>query len=66
MIKIWRNRIEAGTQKLADCPKKYRSGVIVMIQEDLANGDITTADLQRLVDDGMMTPEEYEEIVGVE
>ena len=28
MAKIWRNRIEAGTQRLDHCPGKYRMYVI--------------------------------------
>ncbi len=64
MVKIWRNRIEAGTQMLSHCPKKYRAGVIALIQEDLEDGSFTIAELQGLVEDGMMTYEEYEEITG--
>lgn len=66
MVKIWRNRIEAGTQRLSDCPRKYRSGVIDFIREDLENGSYTIAELQGLVADGMMTEEEYAEITGEE
>ena len=62
MIKIWRNRIEAGTQMLSQCPRKYREGVIELIREDLLDGSFTDADLRKLVDDGMMTEEEYNEI----
>lgn len=64
MVKIWRNRIEAGTQMLSHCPKKYRAGVIELIQEDLLEGSFTDTDLRKLVADGMMTEEEYEEITG--
>ena len=64
MVKIWRNRIWAGTQRLSDCPSRYRSGVIAMMREDLADGIHTESDLQHLVDIGMMTQEEYEEIIG--
>lgn len=66
MVKIWRNRIEAGTQRLASCPMKYRAGVIDLIREDLANGDYTEAQLQQLVESGMMTQEEYDEILGAD
>ena len=66
MVKIWRNRIEAGTQRLSDCPRKYRSGVIDFIREDLENGSYTIAELQGLVADGMMTEGEYAEITGEE
>ncbi len=64
MVKIWRNRIEAGTQMLSHCPKKYRAGVVALIQEDLENGSYTKAELQTLVEDEMMTKTEYEEITG--
>lgn len=64
MVKIWRNRIEAGTQKLADCPHKYRAGVVALIQSDLEDGSYTLEELGRLVEEGMMTEEEYEEISG--
>lgn len=64
MVKIWRNRIEAGTQMLSHCPRKYRAGVIELIQQDLADGSYTIAELQGLVEDGMMTEAEYEEIIG--
>jgi hypothetical protein len=64
MAKIWRNRIEAGTQRLDHCPQKYRNDVIRLIQEDLASGAYTISQLKALVEDGMMSPEEYEEITG--
>ena len=64
IVKVWRNRIWAGTQKLSACPAKYRSGVIAMMQNDLEDGTHTINELATLVDNGMMTPEEYEEISG--
>ena len=64
MAKIWRNRIEAGTKKLANCPLKYRTEVIELIREDLAEGTFTEQQLRQLVDDGMMTEEEYNEITA--
>ena len=64
MAKIWRNRIEAGTQMLSHCPQKYRADVIALIQEDLETGAYTEAQLRQLVVTGMMTEEEYEEITG--
>ena len=66
MVKIWRNRIEAGTQMLSKCPMKYRADVIDLIREDLANGDYTEQQLQQLVESGMMTQEEYDEILGAD
>ena len=64
MVKIWRNRIEAGTQKLSDCPRRYRAGVVALIQDDLAEGIISENDLRQLVESEMMTEAEYEEITG--
>ena len=64
MAKIWRNRIEAGTQMLSHCPMKYRADVITLIQIDLVSGEYTEAQLKQLVEAGMMTAEEYEEITG--
>ena len=64
MAKIWRNRIEAGTQRLDHCPQKYRNDVIRLIREDLESGAYTKEQLAQLVEDGMMGPEEYEEITG--
>lgn len=64
MAKIWRNRIEAGTKKLSNCPLKYRTEVIELIREDLAEGTFTEQQLRQLVDDGMMTEEEYNEITA--
>lgn len=66
MAKIWRNRIEAGTQRLDHCPQKYRNDVIRLIRKDIENGAFTKAQLAELVEDGMMSPEEYEEITGDE
>lgn len=64
MAKIWRNRIEAGTQRFSDCPLKYRNQVIALIQADLASGAYMESQLRQLVEDGMMTEDEYEEITG--
>lgn len=41
MAKIWRNRLEAGTQKWSECPEKYRSDVDALLKADVANGIIT-------------------------
>ena len=64
MVKIWRNRIEAGTQRLSECPHKYRAGVVTLIQSDLENGSYSIDELRQLVDSGMMTEEEFKEITG--
>lgn len=66
MVKIWRNRIEAGTQMLSHCPAKYRTGVIDLIKDDLESGDFTKEQLRQLVAIGMMTEAEYEEITSEE
>lgn len=41
MAKIWRNRLEAGTQKWADCPDRYRDEVRELLKADVASGKIT-------------------------
>lgn len=64
MAKIWRNRIEGGTQRLDRCPAKYRPTVIALIREDLESGAFTDSQLRGLVEDGMMSEAEYEEITG--
>lgn len=64
MIKIWRNRIEAGTQKLSDCPVKYRTEVIGLIRADLETDESLEFRLKQLVKSSMMTREEYQEIAG--
>lgn len=50
MAKIWRNRLEAGTQVWADCPDRYKAAVKALLKADVASGKITA--------------ERYEEIVG--
>ena len=50
MEKIWRNRLEAGTQKWEECPEKYRAKVDALLKEDVASGKITA--------------ERYKEITG--
>ena len=64
MAKIWRNRIEAGTQMLSHCPAKYREMVIELIRSDLESGSFSEGQLRQLVQSGMMTAEEYKEITG--
>jgi hypothetical protein len=50
MAKIWRNRLEAGTQIWADCPERYRSEVKKLLKLDVVIGKLTA--------------ERYEEITG--
>ncbi len=65
MAKIWRNRIEAGTQLFGNCPAKYRADVIGLIREDIEEGKrFTLNDLKGLVSSGKMTEAEYKEITG--
>ncbi len=50
MAKIWRNRLEAGTQKFEDCPDRYKEDVKALLKADVASGKITA--------------ERYKEITG--
>ena len=51
MAKIWRNRIEAGTQVFSDCPDKYKKDVLKYMQQD--------------VEDGVITQEEYDKLISL-
>ena len=64
MAKIWRNRIEGGTQKTADCPARYYDDVITLITQDYESGKISKGRLADLVENENITPEEYREITG--
>ena len=63
MAKIWRNRIWAGTQRFEFCPSRYKTQVIDLMREDLEDGLHTVGDLEKLVEDGMMSEEEMQEII---
>lgn len=52
MAKIWRNRLEAGTQVWADCPERYKSAVKALLKTDVESEKITA--------------ERYREITGEE
>lgn len=52
MAKIWRNRIEAGTQEFVNCPVRYRNDVLSLMRED--------------VEAGVITAEEFKELTGIE
>ena len=41
MAKIWKNRLEAGTQKWEDCPEKYRAEVKRLLRQDVKSRTIT-------------------------
>ena len=43
MAKIWRNRLEAGTQVWDDCPERYKMAVDALLRADVASGKITPA-----------------------
>lgn len=52
MDRIWANRLEAGTQRWADCPDSRKAAVAALLREDVATGKLT--------------PERYGEITGEE
>lgn len=49
MAKIWRNRLEAGTQKFSDCPQRYRAAVIELLEADVEAGVITEDKYQEII-----------------
>lgn len=52
MAKVWKNRIEAGTQKFDNCPQRYREDVLTLMRQD--------------VEDGVITAEQFKELTGVQ
>ncbi len=50
IAKIWRNRIEAGTQQFSDCPLRYQAQVLTLMRQDVV--------------DGIITAEQFEELTG--
>ena len=48
VAKIWRNRIEARTQKFEDCPQKYKDMVLTLMRQDVVKGVITAAEFEEL------------------
>ena len=48
IAKIWRNRIEAGTKKFADCPTKYQKDVLKFMRQDVVAGIITAEQFEKL------------------
>lgn len=48
IAKIWRNRLEAGTQKWVDCPERYRVDVLALLKEDVDSGKITVEDFEKI------------------
>ena len=57
MPKIWRNCIEAGTQRFADCPARYQEEVLAIMRQDVVDGRMTKF--------GKMTPELFEDLTDV-
>lgn len=50
IAKIWRNRIEAGTQAYSDCPTKYQTDVLACMREDVVNHVLTAQEFKTLTD----------------
>lgn len=48
IAKIWRNRIEAGTKKFADCPARYQDKVLTLMRQDVIDGIITAEQFETL------------------
>lgn len=48
IAKIWRNRIEAGTQSFDNCPEKYKADVLTLMRQDVASGKITAERFEEL------------------
>ena len=48
IAKIWRNRIEAGTQSFDNCPEKYKADVLTLMRQDVASGKITAEQFEEL------------------
>lgn len=55
IAKIWRNRIEAGTQQFNDCPARYKNQVLALMRQDVVDGIITAEQFEAL------TGQPYEE-----
>lgn len=55
VARIWRNRIEKGTQQFSNCPDLYRQKVLTLMRQDVVNGVITAEQFEEL------TGQPYEE-----
>ncbi len=64
MVKIWRNRVWAGTQNLSSCPAKYKPGVIELMAQDIEDGTHTKDALRQLVEAGNVSEADYKLITG--
>ena len=63
LAKIWKRRIEAGTQRLDKCPNNIVDEVISLIREDIQKSEYTTEELHSLVDDGKLSEDDYNYII---
>lgn len=63
LASIWRNRIEAGTKKLANCPKDIKNDVISLIQDDVRTNKFSEDQLYSLVLQKMLEVYEYDTIM---
>ena len=48
MAKIWRNCLENGTQKWADCPTKYKNQVRILLKKDVKDEIIRAEDYKTI------------------
>lgn len=64
LARVWRNCIERGTQKLGTCPIRYRRDVVKLLQDDYKEEIFTKNMMTNLINKGMLTAEEYQEITG--
>ena len=48
MAKIWRNQIIAGNKTFAECPQRYKAGVLALLRADVENGTITAEQFEEL------------------
>lgn len=49
MAKIWKNRIEAGTQVFSDCPERYKNEVRTLLERDVNSGVLTKEEFDYLI-----------------
>ena len=64
MVKIWRNRIWAGTQSLNNCPLRYKVGAMELMSQDVSDGVHSITELKELVKNEKLDAEDYETICG--
>lgn len=49
MAKIWRNRIEGGTQQYSECPELYKNDVLRLMEQDVIDGVITQEQFESFI-----------------